>query len=261
MEHDSSTSQESTPSVEFDGDDDRGRLLTRIPGVLRSPGRPRTLRHTGPSIHIWLQKHSGSPERQSRFNFSFEVSSHEPDSRSDQHEKDSEMSPVSQFSFSTDYLDDSGLLEHKLPISSQQQATRHLIGGVAPTDEHLSPSDDGVTVTRILTISQHGSSDPFVQHQDTARTNTPATNTQLPLGTAIIRRPSPVTTGMRYTALWEWVCSDSVLTTQIKPASHGIPKLPGRFVEYENFARRYAVPSSTGGGSNVACGSRTEQET
>jgi hypothetical protein len=261
MELNSSTSRESTPSLEFDGNDDRGRLLTRIPRIVRSPGRPCTLRHTGPSIHIWLQNHNASPERRSRCNFSFEVSSRAPDSRSDQHGKDGEMSPVSQFSFSTEYLDDSDFLEHRLPSASRQHATRHLIGGVNNTGEHLLPSDGGVTVTRILTISQHGSSDPFVQDHDTTRTSTLATNKQLPLGTAIARRPSPVTTGMRYAALWEWVCSDSVLTTRMQHTSHGIPKLPGRFVEYENFASHYALPSSMGVGSNAACGIRTEQET
>jgi hypothetical protein len=231
------------PSPSFQSDleeDDRGRLLTRIPGTVRSPGRPRTLRHTGPSIHIWLEKHHGSPVRSEHPYSGFEASNVVMGSGWEMHTKDRDVSP-----FSGSSLDGSDLLPAN-PV------------GCAANNEHLLPSDKGVTVTRILRSPQDDSPDSFIQNHDPARFNKINADLELKPHLGISRRPSPVSAGMRYTALWEWICSDAVPTTRLQSFVPSFLNPPGRFVEYERFAYRHAVHASISGGSNTATGLRAQ---
>lgn len=231
------------PSPSFQSDleeDDRGRLLTRIPGTVRSLGRPRNLRHTGPSIHIWLGKHNGSPVRTELRNSSFEASNLVMDSGWKMDRKKRGVSP-----FSGSSLD-----------SSDLPAAESI--GCAANDEHLSPSDKGAVVTRILSSSQHNSPHSFIPNHDPAHNNkiTPGLEPRPHLDMS--QRPSPATAGMRYTALWEWICSDAVPTTRLQSFVPSFLNPPGRLVEYERFARRNPMHGSISGGSNTATGLRTQ---
>jgi hypothetical protein len=260
MNYDSSTSRPSSPSVDILDEEDRGRLLTRIPGIVRSPGCPRTLRHTGPSIHLWIQRHSGSPNRHALRNSSFPASDEALDKRSDEQGRDREVSPPSRSSYSSLRLNGSDSRGRTNLHTTRRRNLERPTDGIAANSEHLSPFDSGVTVTRILTAPRRGPRDDFVPHYDATRKHNPAADKDLTPRQDIPRRPSPVTAGMRYAALWEWVCSDAVSTTRIQSICPGILNPPGRFVEYENFACRYMVLLSISGGeSKAATGMRTQQ--
>jgi hypothetical protein len=241
MEWYSVTSRMPSPSFQSDlEDDDRGRLLTRIPGTVRSPGRPRTLRHTGPSIHLWLEKCDRSPIRSELRTTGFETSKLETHSKRGMHEKDRDVSP-----FSGSSLDSSDLLPADLVCCTTN-------------DDHLSPSDKGATVTRILRSPQDNIPYGFVQHHPPECHNKITTDVKPKTHFCISRRPSPVSTGMRYTALWGWICSDAVPTTRLQSVVPSFFNPPGRLVEYERFASCYAGHASISGGSNTATGLRTQ---
>lgn len=249
MKNDLSASLEPSTTVRSDveaADDGRGRLLTRIPGTVRCPGRPRTLRHTGPSIHIWLQKQRANPDGSFPRDSGVDLVNNAQELKFNQHETDIGRSPFTRSSLSSGY---------RAPLEVLKQKQLSDIGG---NDEHLSANDDGVTVTRILE-SQRGSPDNLMQRHNYARGGNQASGVRVMSGAYSPRRPSPVSAGMQYAALWEWVCSDAV-PTEIQSTHLAMPNLPGRFVEYENFAARYLMVSSKSGEqSNAACGTRTDE--
>lgn len=254
-----SSSRLYSPSIESCEEGDRGRLLTRIPGSLRSPGRPRTLRHTGPSIHHWLQRNKGSPVRNSPRDSSFDIANNALDSRSSRQGNDRGASPLSQSSLyaalsaSSDFLGSTG------PVYTQRQVPKPPSEIFANNNKYLTLRDEGVTVTRILSRSPD-TPNQFIRYYDPCFAHDAARleNWVPRFEFTTPRRPTHLTAGMRYTALWEWICSDSVSTSRIDSARSDIPNPPGRFVEYENFAVHYTLPDDMSRASNAAADVRTE---
>jgi hypothetical protein len=253
-----------------DIDRDRSWICQDLSSNVRSCSLIRTLRHTGPSIHLRLFTNHHNPDSPAGLTPHFLSSSHLSNSGSDQDGEDSgEASPhlvLPQYTERPATRDKtSGTPD---PGSVRQQTPEHLIDDFISASEYLPFTDGAITPDGSLTLSPPSSPDHFSRGYNPDRDNIPVASGEPPSestsrSTLDTMSPIPITASMRWNAVRDWILSDSVSLTFPCLRPFNIFSLPDRFVNCPDFARYYAVVNSTGEWSNEATcdGSSTEHRT